>query len=773
MSEFVNFPLVILKGKTILPKMLVNFDVSSETAIKSLEEAMRQDQKIFLATQKDTNITDPKIEDLYEYGLVAEIKQLVKLQNNVVRVLVMGQVRARLVLVERTDAAELASVQLDQEQIVEAEEELVYEAMLRELKENAHKYYQMNEHVGKSVMEKTEQIEDLQSLVYDVAAHLPLDYRKRQEFLSIEFLIEQGAYVLGQLAEEMNIISIRQGIQGMLKERIDQNQKEYILREQIKVIQKELGQEEDEDSEIQDFIRQTDELQASDTIKERLHKEIKHLKKLSANSSESAVIRGYIETLLALPWDKSSKDNEDFAYAKQVLEEDHYGLEEVKDRILDFLAVRALTGRGQSPILCLVGPPGTGKTSIARSIARALNKQYERISLGGIHDEAEIRGHRKTYVGAMPGRIANALKSAQVNNPLLLLDEIDKVSRDHKGDTFSALLEVLDSEQNVAFKDHYVELAMDLSNVLFVATANSLETIPRPLLDRMEIIELSSYMETEKFHIGKEHLLEKQMEKHGLKKSQLSISDVAMKRMIRYYTKEAGVRSFERLIAKVCRKAARQIYEEDQALVRVTKNNLEDYLGKAKYKDDRKNNHDEVGIVRGLAWTSVGGVTLEVEVVIMPGKGALQLTGQLGDVMKESAQTALSYVRSIMGDYQIPPDYFQEHDIHIHVPEGAVPKDGPSAGITMTTAILSAVTKKKVRADLAMTGEVTLRGRVLPIGGLKEKLLAAKTAQISRVCIPKKNETDLSKVPEEITDGMDIILVSKVSEVLQIALVEE
>ncbi|MCR5667123.1 MAG: endopeptidase La [Eubacterium sp.] len=767
-----NIPMVALKEMTMLPGMLVNFDVSRSKSIKAIETAMREDQKIFITTQKDPAMEQPARTDLFEYGLIAEIKQIVKLQNNVVRVLVMGQVRARLISFELEEPYVLAKIEIHSKEEITKEQLAVQEAMLREIRDAAKKYCNMNDKIGKSVVVKLEQITDLEEMIYHVANNLPFGYRPKQKLLALQTVEEQADLLMDELEKEIEIFRIRQELHTKVKERIDKNQRDYVLREQLKLIQEELG-EDDEDSEIAEFQEAADALQASDEVKEKLKKEINHLKKLSPTSSESAVTRGYIETLLALPWEKAGEDNNDLENAARVLDEDHYGLEEVKERVLEFLAVRNLTGKAQSPILCLVGPPGTGKTSIARSVARALNKKYERISLGGVHDEAEIRGHRKTYVGAMPGRIVAALRNAGVKNPLMLLDEIDKISRDYKGDTFSALLEVCDAEQNVRFRDHYVELPVDLSQVLFIATANSLETIPRPLLDRMEVIELSSYLETEKIHIAKDHLLEKQKEKHGLKKSQLTITDAAMTRIVRYYTKEAGVRGFERQIAKVCRKAARDIYEGKKKSIALNKSNLEEYLGKEKYRDHKKNTSDEVGIVRGLAWTSVGGVTLEIEVNIMPGKGALQLTGQLGDVMKESAKTALSYVRSQSEKYKIPKDFFAEHDIHIHIPEGAVPKDGPSAGITMTTAILSAVTGIKVRANLAMTGEVTLRGRVLPIGGLKEKLLAAKNAGIDTVCVPKKNENDVWKVPDEVTDGMNIIYVSDMSKVLKVALAKD
>ena len=574
------------------------------------------------------------------------------------------------------------------------------------------------------------------------------------------------------LLNEVEVISLKNEFQAKVKERVDKNQKEYLLREQMKLIREELG-EDNTQSDAEHFLEEVKKLKADKTVKERIKKEIERFKNIASSSSESAVSRGYIETLLELPWNKASKDNKDLANAEKILDEDHYGLEKVKERMLEFLAVRNLTHKGESPIICLVGPPGTGKTSIARSVAKALNKKYVRICLGGVRDEAEIRGHRKTYVGAMPGRIINGLKSAGVKNPLMLLDEIDKVSSDYKGDTSSALLEVLDNEQNSHFRDHYVELPVDLSEVLFIATANSVQTIPRPLLDRMELIEVSSYTENEKAHIAKEHLIAKQIEKNGLKESELTFQNGAIEQLIRSYTREAGVRNLERKIGEICRKSAREIYEGKKKKVTISTKNLEHYLGKEKYTFDKKNEKDEVGIVRGLAWTSVGGDTLEIEVNVMPGKGEFKLTGQLGDVMKESAQAGISYIRSVSEQYQIPDDFFTRHDIHIHIPEGAVPKDGPSAGVTMATAMLSAITGKKVRADVAMTGEITLRGRVLPIGGLKEKTLAAKNAGIRTVCVPGKNEKDIEELSAEIKKDLEIVYADTIEDILKVAFVKE
>ena len=574
------------------------------------------------------------------------------------------------------------------------------------------------------------------------------------------------------LLKEIEITAIKNDFQAKVKAHVDKNQKEYLLREQMKVIREELG-EDNTESDADHFMDALGKIKADKEVKEKIKKEIDRFKNISSSSSESAVARGYIETLLELPWNKTSRDNKDLKNAEQILNADHYGLEKVKGRMLEFLAVRNLTSKGESPIICLVGPPGTGKTSIARSVAKALDKKYVRISLGGVRDEAEIRGHRRTYVGAMPGRIVNGLRSAGVKNPLMLLDEIDKMSSDYKGDTASALLEVLDAEQNKKFRDHYVEIPIDLSEVLFIATANSVQDIPRPLLDRMELIEVTSYTENEKLHIAKEHLLAKQMERNGIRPEQLAITDKALAKIISGYTREAGVRNLERKLGEICRKAARPLYEGEKEKIKVTEQNLEKFLGKEKYSFDKKNDTDEVGIVRGLAWTSVGGDTLEIEVNIMPGKGEFQLTGQLGDVMKESAQAGISYIRSVSEEYHIPKKFFQENDIHIHIPEGAVPKDGPSAGITMATAMLSAITKTPVRADVAMTGEITLRGRVLPIGGLKEKTLAAKNAGIKTICVPKKNEKDIDEISPEIKKGLKIVFVEQMKDVLDVAFVKK
>ena len=764
-----NMPAVALRGLTILPGMIAHFDISRERSLRAVEEAMEQDQKIYLVTQRNVNSEDPTQEDLYQMGIVADIKQVVRLQNDVVRILVDGISRAALLGFtgnEKYLEAEICYCDSNADSLPED----LREAMLLGVREAFHRYAAVVGKISKELIRQIDQYEDLEKLIDYVTNNLPVSYELKQQVLEAEDINDRYQVIVSLLLSQVEVISIKNELQKKVKVRVDKHQKEYVLREQLGVIREELG--ENADSEADEYEKKLSELDAPDYVKEKTKKEIKRFRNMSSSSSESTVERGYIETVLELPWNRMSVDNKDLDHAAQVLDDDHYGLKDVKERILEFLAVRNLTSKGESPIICLVGPPGTGKTSIARSIASALEKKYVRISLGGVRDEAEIRGHRKTYIGAMPGRIVNGLRQAGVSNPLMLLDEIDKVSSDYKGDTSAALLEVLDSEQNCRFRDHYIEMPVDLSEVLFIATANEVSGIPKPLLDRMELIEVSSYTENEKFHIAKEHLVEKQKSKNGIKKEQLTITDGALKDIIRLYTREAGVRSLERTIGKLCRKAAREIFKDSEAAVKVTKTNLKTYLGNPKYSPEKKNDHAEVGIVRGLAWTSVGGVTLEVEVNVLPGKGELVLTGKLGDVMKESAQAALSYVRSISEEYGIDAEFYTKHDIHIHIPEGAVPKDGPSAGITMATAMLSAITDRAVRADVAMTGEITLRGRVLPIGGLKEKLLAAKVIGIKTVCIPKDNEKDLEEISKEITDGMEIVPVEKFSQVEKIAFVK-
>lgn len=772
MSDMIqHLPAIALRGTTILPDMIVHFDVSREKSIKAIEKAMVQDQRVFLITQRDPQTEEPSQEDLYTVGTIGEIKQLVKNRKNMVQVLVEGKQRAELVRFDSEDVYLEAEVALFEEEEISLDEN-VKEAMLRGIKELFVRYCNENTKMSKDLAGQILEIEEIEKVIDQIAVNLPMKYEDKQKILEAASL-EDRYETLGMiLSNEIEIMQIRIDLSNKVKERVDKNQREYILREQMKVIREELG-DQDTVSEADRFKEKTDKLKASKEVKEKIYKEIQRFQNAAGVQAEAGVARSYIETLLSLPWDKASRDNKNLKKANKILEEDHYGLEKVKERIMEFLAVRTLTKKGESPILCLAGPPGTGKTSIARSVARALDKEYVRISLGGVRDEAEIRGHRRTYIGAMPGRIANGLIQAGVKNPLVLLDEIDKVSSDYKGDTSSALLEVLDAEQNKKFRDHYVEIPLDLSEVLFIATANDLQTIPRPLLDRMEIIEVSSYTENEKSHIAMEHLIPKQVKKHGLKKEQLCIEEAALHEIIAGYTKEAGVRSLERRIGEICRKTARKILEEKEETVTVNKENLENFLGRARYTYQKKNETDEVGIVRGLAWTSVGGDTLQIEVNLMPGKGDFLLTGQLGDVMKESAQTGISYIRSVAEKYHIDADFFKEHDIHIHIPEGAVPKDGPSAGITMATAMLSAITEVPVKADVAMTGEITLRGRVLPIGGLKEKLLAAKSAGIEKVLIPFENQADVEEMEKEITEGLEIVPVKTMEEVLKQAFAEK
>lgn len=768
-NETRSLPMVALRGLTIMPEMIVHFDVSRERSIAAIQQAMVEEQEIFLVAQKSIETENPGQDDVYETGTVASVKQLIKLSKKVVRVLVEGKNRAVLKKIEETDPYLRAEVEVLEEQEITIPDDLNAEAMMRGLKEIITEYAAKNGKISKESVAEILDITDLKRLVNEVAANIPLKYKDQQELLEeLDFWSRYEKLSL-KLVNEMQIMEIKEELQRKVKNKVDKHQKEYLLREQLKVIREELG-EDTTFSDADEFEEACSKLDAPEEVKEKLHKEIGRFKNTIGSQAENGVIRTYIETILEMPWNKRAEDNTDINYAKEVLEADHYGLEQVKERILEFLAVRTLTQKGESPILCLVGPPGTGKTSIAKSLARSLKKPFVRISLGGVRDEAEIRGHRKTYVGAMPGRIANGIRTAGVKNPVLLLDEIDKVSTDYKGDTFSALLEVLDSEQNSKFRDHYLEVPLDLSEVTFITTANTLQTIPRPLLDRMEIIEISSYTENEKLHIAMEHLIPKQLEKHGITNEQLSFSKKAIWKIAHNYTKEAGVRQLEREIGNICRKAAKELLTTEKEKITVTDRNLHKFLGKEKYSYQMANAAPEVGIVRGLAWTSVGGDTLQIEVNVMPGKGEIMLTGQLGDVMKESARAGISYIRSVSKKYAIVEDFFEKHDIHVHIPEGAVPKDGPSAGITMATAMLSAVTGKKVRADLAMTGEITLRGRVLPIGGLKEKLLAAKNAGIQTVLIPKENTADVEELSSEITKGLEIIPVETMEEVLKKAL---
>lgn len=773
MNELIQvLPAIALRGTTILPKMIAHFDVSRERSIAAVTEAMVREQKMFVVTQKDPAVEQPGLSDLYEMGTVVQVKQIVKLQKGLVRVMVEGECRARLIQLFKEEPfleAELEKVEDENDLYIS---ENAKEAMRQTLMEFFASYCEENRKFSRDLAEQIQGITDFAEAMDQIAINLPLSYDRRQKLLEAVKLSEKYELLGEILANEVHVMQIKEALQNKIKAHIDQNQKEYILREQLKVIREELG-EDTTDSDIEKFEAQLKELQASDEVRDKIKKEIGRLKLLGNNPSEGPVVRGYVETLLSLPWEKLSKDNTNIKRAEEILERDHYGLDKVKERILEFLSVRKLTKKGDSPILCLVGPPGTGKTSIARSVATALHKEYIRICLGGVSDEAEIRGHRRTYVGAMPGRIVAGLQKCGVRNPLMLLDEIDKMGSNYKGDPAAAMLEVLDSEQNSHFSDHYVELPLDLSDVLFIATANDASTIPRPLLDRMEIIEVSSYTENEKLHIGEEFLVPKQKKKNGIKDAQLEIEKDALKAMISGYTKEAGVRGLERKIGQICRKAARTVIEDKKAVVMVTADNLAEYLGKPRFTYQEANEKPEIGIVRGLAWTSVGGDTLQIEVNLMPGKGELVLTGKLGDVMKESAQIGISYIRSVAEQYGIDDKFFKEHDIHIHIPEGAVPKDGPSAGITMATAVLSAVTGTPVRADVAMTGEITLRGRVLPIGGLKEKLLAANKAGMKLVLVPAKNRPDVEELDTEITEGMQISYVTEMPEVIAQAFVKE
>lgn len=765
-ERVITMPVVALRGLTILPGMVQHFDVNRPRSVAAVEKAMIGDQKLFLVSQKHPEIPDPELKDLYQVGTIGVVKQLVKLPGKTVRVLVEGLERAELLDFDSQEPCligEIRSMEPEQEDA----DDLAKEAMVRIIREKLEEYGTVNLRAAKETLPSLLLINDLSELLDQIAIQLPWDYTVRQNVLECTLLSARYEIVLQTLLAEMEVYRIKKDFQEKVKADIDKNQKEYILREQMKIIRQELG-EDTSLSDADDYQEKAEKLEAEKEVKEKLLKEIGRFRTMPMGSQEANVLRTYIETLLELPWKKTSKDNDDILHAQEVLNEDHYGLEKVKERILEYLAVRSLTKKGTSPIICLVGPPGTGKTSIARSVARALDKKYVRISLGGVRDEAEIRGHRKTYVGAMPGRLAEGLRQAGVSNPLMLLDEIDKVSSDYKGDTSSALLEVLDGEQNVRFRDHYVEVPIDLSQVLFIATANTTQTIPGPLLDRMEVIEVNSYTENEKFHIAKDYLVGKQRERSGLTEEQIVFSDKSLEKIIHNYTREAGVRNLERRIGDVCRKAARGYLEDKKhSRIRITESNLEKYLGKEKITFEDANEEDEVGIVRGLAWTSAGGDTLQIEVNVMPGKGNLLMTGQLGDVMKESAQTALTYVRSICPEYGLADDYFEKHDLHIHIPEGAVPKDGPSAGITMATAMLSAVTGKKVLAKVAMTGEITLRGRVLPIGGLKEKILAAKMAHIKKVLVPEKNRPDIGEISKEITKGLEIVFVKNMEAVVK------
>ena len=762
-------PAIALRGTTILPDMIVHFDISREKSIKAVEAAMVKDQRVFLITQKDPETENPGIPDLYQVGTVAFVKQVVKLPQDVLRVLVEGYDRAELLSLEQEKPFLKAEIAVFEPEDERKYDPTMIEAMMRSLRELFQQYSTESNRLTKDQIAQIMESGSIEELLSQISVNLSVNYQSRQKILEAVTLEERYEIIAATMTNEIQVMKISHDLQRRLKVRVDKNQRDYILREQMKLIREELGEESTSDT-ADEYMKQLEELPASQEVKDKILKEIKRFRSMNSAVAESSVLSTYIETMLSLPWDRRSEDSEDLKEAWKILEEGHYGMKEVKERIMEFLSVRKLTSGGKSPILCLVGPPGTGKTSIARSVAEALHKKYVRICLGGVRDEAEIRGHRKTYVGAMPGRITVALQQAGVSNPLILLDEIDKTSSDYKGDTSSALLEVLDPEQNSHFNDHYIEVPQDLSEVLFIATANDMQEIPRPLLDRMEVIEISGYTENEKEHIAKEHLIPKQMEVNGIPRGTLTIQAGALRKIINRYTKEAGVRGLERKLGQICRKAAREIMEEGKQKVSVTGKNLEKYLGKARYNYLMANKKDEVGIARGLAWTQVGGDTLQIEVNVMPGKGELVLTGQLGDVMKESAQAGISYIRSVADRYDVAPEFFQEHDIHVHIPEGAVPKDGPSAGITMATAMLSAIIGREVRADVAMTGEITLRGRVLPIGGLKEKLLAAKYAKIRQVLVPKENKPDIQEMDQEILDGLKISFVDNMNEVLHEAL---
>lgn len=767
----ITIPVIALRGLTVFPEMMIHFDISRKKSVEAVEKAMAGNQKVFLVTQKKPEVLEPEFGDLYHVGTIAVVRQLVKMPNGVIRAMVEGIEKAELLSLTTDE-----SMLVGQVEAVEAEkEELDYgekEAMLQVLKSKLEEYGAGYPRFTKEVLPNLLEIQDLDQLIDQSCLQLSWDYLVRQEFLEAVGTAARYEILLSHLFTEIEAGRIKQDFQNKVKSAINKNQKDYILREQMRIIRDELG-ESSPDDDAEEYEKKLEQLKADKETKEKLQKEINRLKDMPVSSQEANVIRSYIETLLELPWKKVSKDNNDIKHAGEILDEDHYGLEKVKERVLEYLAVRSLTKKGTGSILCLVGPPGTGKTSIARSVARALNKKYVRISLGGVRDEAEIRGHRKTYIGAMPGRMVEGLRQAGVSNPLMLLDEIDKLSTDYRGDASSALLEVLDGEQNMKFRDHYVETPVDLSQVLFIATANTTQTIPRPLLDRMEMIEINSYTENEKFHIAKNYLVKKQMEKNGLPKGYLVISDSALKKIIHNYTREAGVRNLERRIGDICRKAAREYLEKKTAAIRVTESNLAKYLGKERISFEDANEEDQVGVVRGLAWTSAGGDTLQIEVNVMPGKGEMKLTGQMGDVMKESAQIALTYVRSACPKYQVKDNFFEKHDLHIHIPEGAVPKDGPSAGITMATAMISAVTERAVDCKTAMTGEITLRGRVLPIGGLKEKILAAKMAHIKKVLVPDKNRPDIGELSKEITKGLEIVYVKEMTDVLREALVPQ
>ena len=783
-SFMIKKPLMALRDVVALPGVTAYIEVAKAETVSAMEAAMNDDQMVFTVAKKDAENSDVNMDNLFEVGTVAKVKQIARTPDKYVRVVLEGGKRAHLLALETVDAGYImATVQVDEDeedvwdnvQILsnhgEPTKQLKRVAMIRQIKQLFREYAERQGKMGQQLQDIVSESIDLDQIIYMITANLPIHYHLKQSIIEHDQIEDRFTELMIVLERELGILRLQGEITEMVKQQVEDNQKDYYLREQIKAIHKELG-EDDAESEADKFERKLEKLKAPAKVKKKIKEEIGRYKRISSNNSESAVIRGYLETLLAMPWKKASQDNTDVEHAKEILDADHYGLEKVKERILEYLAVKKLNKEGTGTILCLVGPPGTGKTSIAKSVAKALGRKYVRICLGGVRDEAELRGHRRTYVGAMPGRVITAVKNAKVKNPLILFDEIDKMVSDGRGDPAAALLEILDPEQNKHFSDHYLELPFDLSKAFFICTANGTDTISRPLLDRMEVIELPGYTENEKFHIAKEHLWAKQLKQNGITRSQLTITDKALRTMILRYTREAGVRGLERKIASVCRKAAKAVAQADEGTktkLRISDRNIKEYLGKPVYKPNAANEKPEVGIVRGLAWTSVGGETLEIEVVALNGTGKLELTGKLGDVMKESARIALTYVRFLVQD-EVDEDYFQKHDIHIHVPEGATPKDGPSAGITMTTAIYSAVTGKPVRADIAMTGEVTLRGRVLPIGGLKEKLLAAKQAGIKEVLVPKENSRDVDEMETEILEGIILQYVHCVEDVLKEAL---
>ena len=763
-------PTIALRGMTVLPDMVIHFDINRKKSIHAVEKAMQTNETIFLLTQKDIDTANPVQDDLYSVGTVAKVKELIKLPKGIVRVLVAGKYKGMVNTVSESDGMLISDIVTDRDWFL-APDNLTQIAMIRSLNELICRYAAVNQRFSKDILKEWLIAKNLQEKVKKILADYPVDYTVKQKFLEMSDVNEIYEQLARMFIEDINIFDIKKELEDGIKEKVEKNQKEYYLREQLKYINEELDGT-DGSSEIDEYMEKLESLNAADEIKEQIEKEIRRYKVLSQGSSEANVERSYIETLLSLPWENSSRDSDDIENAAKILDENHYGMKKVKERILETLAVRKVSHNADAPIICLVGPPGTGKTSIARSVAQSLNKEYVRICLGGVKDEAEIRGHRRTYVGAMPGRIIDGLRKAKVKNPLMLLDEIDKVSNDYRSDTSSALLEVLDGEQNSHFVDHYIDMPVDLSEILFIATANDLSEVSRPLLDRMEIIEVSSYTKNEKLHIAKEHLVAKQLKKNGLTKKLVRFTDKALAKIIDGYTMEAGVRELERMIAAVLRKVVRKNYTVGgvniEKQIVITDKNLSEYLGKVKFIKEKASRKNEVGIVRGLAWTAAGGDTLEIEVNVLGGKPELILTGNMGDVMRESAQIALSYVRSVVRKNQI----FEENAIHIHIPEGAVPKDGPSAGITMATAIYSAVTGKPVDASTAMTGEVTLRGRVMPIGGLKEKLLAAKTAGLKRVLVPLENKSDVEELEEEIVHGLEIVYVSDMKEVLKLAIVK-